>query len=423
MPVKLAYRVTLGKMLQPAQRTNGEVLRSYLRAANITWGGVDITDVKTMWFSEDEIRQLQLRSGDLLISEGGDVGRSCIWSDELAECYFQNSINRVRAQGGNSNRFLYYCLATIKSAGFIDIICNKSTIAHFTAEKVANLVVPLPSSEEQLSICAFLDQETSKINALISEQQRLIELLKEKRQAVISHAVTKGLNSDVRMKPSGVEWLGEVPEHWEVKKLKRVSPFMSVGIVVNPSSFVSESDDGLPFIYGGDIREGQIDYLNSRRISSAASRTEEKTMLQEGDLLTVRVGAPGVTAVVPKECDGGNCASVMLMRKGAFNSDWLCYVMNARIVRFQVEIVQYGAAQQQFNISHAVNFLIPVPPRAEQDSLVAALDAQLDGFHRLQVEAEKAIGLLQERRTALISAAVTGKIDVLNYAATQKDAA
>ncbi len=288
---------------------------------------------------------------------------------------------------------------------------------------MAKIRVPVPPLVEQSIIASLLDQETSKIDALITEQQRLIELLKEKRQAVISHAVTKGLNPDVRMKPSGVEWLGEVPEHWALKRLKHVSPFIAVGIVINPTSFVSEDDEGLPFIYGGDIREGVIDYHNSRRISEAASLSQEKTVLSEGDLLTVRVGAPGVTAVVPKECEGGNCASVMLMRKGAFNSQWLCYVMNSRIVRYQVEVVQYGAAQQQFNIAHAVDFLVPVPPLAEQDKLVAALNAKIEASNRLQVEAERAISLLQERRTALISAAVTGKIDVRNYASIQKDAA
>lgn len=373
-----------------------------------------------VFYAGNFVAEAAVTADDVLIGMDGDfnVGR---WRG-LGKALLNQRMCCVRGRSPNITCYLEYALPIPLAA--INAVTYSTTVKHLSSFQVEKIRITLPESAEELeSILAFLDQETSKIDALISEQQRLIELLKEKRQAVISHAVTKGLNPDVRMKPSGVEWLGEVPEHWEVKKLKRESPFMSVGIVVNPSSFVSESDDGLPFIYGGDIREGQIDYLNSRRISSAASRTEEKTMLQEGDLLTVRVGAPGVTAVVPKECDGGNCASVMLMRKGAFNSDWLCYVMNARIVRFQVEIVQYGAAQQQFNISHAVNFLIPVPPRAEQDSLVAALDAQLDGFHRLQVEAEKAIGLLQERRTALISAAVTGKIDVLNYAATQKDAA
>jgi type I restriction enzyme, S subunit len=268
----------------------------------------------------------------------------------------------------------------------------------------------LPSDEEQTLIASFLDRETSKIDSLVGEQRRLIELLKEKRQAVISHAVTKGLNPHAPLKPSGIEWLGDVPEHWEVRRLKHISPSMTVGIVVNPSTFVAE--EGYPFIYGGDIREGVIDWKNARCIDAESSAANAKTQLRAGDLLTVRVGAPGVTAVVPVECESGNCASVMLIRQGEFNSYWLCYAMNTRIVRFQVEVVQYGAAQEQFNISHAVNFWAPTPPRIEQDEITDYLDDATTALDALTAEAERGIELLQERRTALISAAVTGKIDV-----------
>ena len=241
-----------------------------------------------------------------------------------------------------------------------------------------------------------------------------MELLKEKRQVVISHAVTQGINPHAPMKPSGIEWLGDVPEHWEVKRLKHISPFITVGVVVNPSSFVA--DEGFPFIYGGDIREGVIDWANSRRIGAESSEANSKTRLKAGDLLTVRVGAPGITAVVPLECEGGNCASVMLVRQGSFNSYWLCDAMNTRIVRFQVEVVQYGAAQEQFNISHAVNFWTPIPPRAEQDEIAEFLACEAAKFDTLTTEAQRVIDLLQERRTALISAAVTGQIDVRRLA-------
>ncbi len=267
-----------------------------------------------------------------------------------------------------------------------------------------------PTIQEQSAIAVFLDRETAKIDALIAEQERLLELLAEKRQAVISHAVTKGLNPDAPMKDSGVAWLGEVPAHWTVSALKRVSPAQTVGIVVNPSTYVAS--DGLPFIYGGDIREGCIDLLGCRRISPEDSEKNAKTRLEAGDLLTVRVGAPGVTAVVPPEAEGGNCASVMLIKRGDFDSRWLCYVMNDRVVRFQVEVVQYGAAQEQFNISHAMEFLIPVPSRVEQSQIADCLDKQTAVLDQLAAASKEAICLLVERRSALIAAAVTGRIDV-----------
>ena len=282
---------------------------------------------------------------------------------------------------------------------------------NISGDKIRNLLLPCPQDlSEQAAIIAHLDRETARIDALIEKKTRFIELLREKRQALITHAVTKGLDQNVKMKDSGVEWLGEVPEHWEMVPLKYVTPSLTVGIVVNPSDYVA--DEGLPFLYGGDIGEGVIFAESARRISPEHSQRNAKTRLNAGDLVTVRVGAPGVTAVVPPECEGGNCASVMLIRRGEFNSDWLCYTMNSRVVRYQVEVVQYGAAQEQFNISHAVDFLIPVPPVEEQSQIASVLNQEGRRVDALLSKTECSIELLKERRSALITAAVTGQIDL-----------
>lgn len=270
-----------------------------------------------------------------------------------------------------------------------------------------------PARAEQSQIARFLDHETARIDSLIEEQQRLIELLKEKRQAVISHAVTKGLDPTVPMKDSGVEWLGEVPAHWERKRLKNISPFITVGIVVNPSDYVAE--EGLPFIYGGEVKEGLIEVDKARKISLKDSLKNRKTMLEAGDIVTMRVGYPGLTAVVPPECEGGNCASVMLVKRGGFDSRWLCAVMNSRLVRQQVEVVQYGAAQKQFNIADAIEFWMFRPPLSEQAIIAEFVEEQSSIFDELAAESENSMAILQERRSALISAAVTGKIDVRGW--------
>jgi type I restriction enzyme S subunit len=134
--LKRFYVVRLGKMLQPNPLNPNDKLVPYLRAANISWAGPDISDIKEMWASPDEIINNKLESDDLLISEGGDVGRSCLWNNEIQFCIFQNAINRVRSRQLNSTKFLYYLMQAVKNSGWIDIICNKATIAHFTAEKV-----------------------------------------------------------------------------------------------------------------------------------------------------------------------------------------------------------------------------------------------------------------------------------------------
>ncbi|ENZ1730049.1 restriction endonuclease subunit S [Pseudomonas aeruginosa] len=307
---------------------------------------------------------------------------------------------------GAHGRFAYYIATTIP----FDMYSTNTALPSMTKSVLGSHVVAFPGFEEQEAIADHLDRETARIDSLIEKKTRFIELLREKRQALITHAVTKGLNPNVKMKDSGVEWLGEVPEHWEMVPLKYVTPSLTVGIVVNPSDYVA--DEGLPFLYGGDIGEGVIFAESARRISPEHSQRNVKTRLNAGDLVTVRVGAPGVTAVVPPECEGGNCASVMLIRRGAFESDWLCYVMNSRVVRYQVEVVQYGAAQEQFNISHAVDFLIPVPPVEEQSQIASVLNQEGRRVDALLSKTECSIELLKERRSALITAAVTGQIDL-----------
>jgi type I restriction enzyme S subunit len=324
-------------------------------------------------------------------------------------CLDNNMMGLIVFRGKVSNQFALYSMGTVR----FDLIANPGAVPSLNEGQIGNYRLAIPGLPEQTQIARFLDHETARIDALIEEQQRLIELLKEKRQAVISHAVTKGLDPMVPMKDSGVEWLGEVPAHWERKRLKNISPFITVGIVVNPSDYVAV--EGLPFIYGGEVKEGLIEVDKARKISLKDSLRNRKTMLEAGDIVTMRVGYPGLTAVVPPECEGGNCASVMLVKRGGFDSRWLCAVMNSRLVRQQVEVVQYGAAQKQFNIADAIEFWMFKPPSSEQATIAEFVEEQSSIFDELMAESENSVALLQERRSALISAAVTGKIDVRGW--------
>jgi len=166
--------------------------------------------------------------------------------------------------------------------------------------------------------------------------------------------------------------------HWIAKRLKHISPRIGVGLVINPSTYVT--DEGVPFLFGGDISPGRIHPEKARRMTDEDSRKLKASRLMAGDLVTVRVGYPGVTAVVPPELEGANCASVMVVRGSqSFVSQWLCYAMNSRLGSDQINVVKYGAAQEQFNISHAVEFTFPVPPKAEQQGIADHLDERLGG--------------------------------------------
>ncbi len=305
-------------------------------------------------------------------------------------------------------RFCYYHLQPLFT--FERNLIPEHMQASFRMEDLYQYKILCPSYNEQQSIADFLDYETAKIDTLIAKQEQLIELLKEKRQAVISHAVTKGLNPNAPMKDSGVEWLGQVPEHWIVKRLKHISPKIGVGLVINPSTYTR--DEGLYFVFGGDVKEYGFDLIKTRKISKEDSDSLLPSRLNHRDLVSVRVGYPGITAVVTEELQGANCASIVIIRSGKYNSDWLCAGMNSWIGKQQVEVVAYGAAQKQFNIADAVDFRFPCPPLDEQNEIALFVLKAIEKFNMLSAYSVRQIELLKERKTALISAAVTGKIDV-----------
>ena len=180
--------------------------------------------------------------------------------------------------------------------------------------------------------------------------------------------------------------VGVIPEEWDVLRLKQLSPAQTVGLVINPSTYVEEHGV-VPMLVGSDIEPNKIIWGNARRISEVSNQSLPASRLAADDLVVVRVGEPGITAVVPPELDGCNCASVMIVRKHPrFDSRWLCYLMNSKAGLAQIANVQYGTAQKQFNISDAINFRYAVPSRVEQRAIAEALsdaDALIESLNQL----------------------------------------
>lgn len=291
-----------------------------------------------------------------------------------------------------------------------------ATVESFDMPRIATFRMPLPSIAEQTAIAAFLDRETAKIDGLVGEQRRLIALLKEKRQAVISHAVTKGLNPHAPMKPSGIEWLGDVPEHWDFASLNRIASRVVVGIA--EAATHAYADEGIPILRSTNIRAGKIigDILFIDPVFAGDRGTKR---IAAGDLVTVRTGNAGVTAVVPVDFDGCQCFTMLITSLNEGHSaEFYCYWMNSVSAQCYFNLEGWGTAQVNISVPILKTLPVPIPPYADQLAVVNFLDdetARLDG---LTAEAERGIDLLQERRTALISAAVTGKIDVRGFAET-----
>jgi type I restriction enzyme S subunit len=254
----------------------------------------------------------------------------------------------------------------------------------------------------------------------------LIERLKEKRAALISRTVTRGLPPDAataagldphpRLKPSGVEWLGDIPEHWDVKALKHLSPQITVDIVIEPSQYYEE--DGVPALRSLNVRPNVLMESDLVYISVESNELLRKSMLFKGDLVTVRSGQPGTTAVVDGRFEGANCIDLIITRKPRVASEFYAsYFLNSEAAKTQFSMGSGGAIQQHFNVGTAKNLLFAIPSVKEQEAIVRHLDEEVAKIGEMHGKVETAIDRLQEYRSALITAAVTGKIDVRGYAA------
>lgn len=275
---------------------------------------------------------------------------------------------------------------------------------------ISNLRIPLPSLEEQYCIATFLGRETSKIDALISAQETLITLLAEKRQATISHAVTKGLNPNTPMKDSGVEWLAEVPEHWAVARL---GYFATVENGTTPRRDLSEYWDGgdVPWLASGEVNQTHIyeaaEFITAQALSECSLR-----ILPVGTIVIGMIGqgkTRGMSAMLHIAATiNQNLAAICPGPK--IHGKYLLYIFN--VVYEWLREAGRGGNQAAMNCQILSALRVSLPPVNEQVEIAGYIDKKLEEMQSLSTEAEKAIALLNERRTALISAAVTGKIDV-----------
>ncbi|MGL4684471.1 MAG: restriction endonuclease subunit S [Hafnia alvei] len=294
---------------------------------------------------------------------------------------------------------------------------TQTAIPQITVEEVGCNPILLPTYEEQGVVASFLDHETAKIDNLIEKQQQLIELLKEKRQAVISHAVTKGLNPDVPMKDSGVEWLGEVPKHWSVIPLKYICTLIKDGTHLPPSRV----NKGVPLLSVRNIINGTFQFRDD---DSQISHKDYQSLCssfipKKDDVLLAIVGATlGKVALVPEMDLFHIQRSLGVFRTNKLiNPKHLHYIFESKDFQSLLWENAGFSAQPGIYLGTLSNFYVPVPSTSEQVKIIEFITATVDKLDLLISQASQLITLIQERRTALISAAVTGKIDVRDWGA------
>ncbi|MGJ8724460.1 MAG: restriction endonuclease subunit S [Roseibacillus sp.] len=347
----------------------------------------------------------------LILSSRAPIGTLGIASTNL--CTNQGCKSLV-VEKNTDFKFLFYFL--LVSSEKLNVLGRGSTFLEISNEELGNFDSPKPPLPEQIQIAKFLDHETGKIDLLIEKQQELIALLKEKRQAVISHAVTKGLNPQAPLKDSGIEWLGQVPEHWSVKRIKNLCSIISKG--TTPSTVGAEFiDSGVRFLKAENITTTGVSNTPEFFISQNSHKILSRGNLEENDVLVVIAGATtGKSAVLQRELlpSNTNQAVCYLRLFKKHFSHWMDLWLGTDVALNSISLNSVQAAQPNLSMEDLGNIPIAIPSNDELPEILAYLNEFTEKFDDSNAKAETQIALLQERRTALISAAVTGKIDVRN---------
>lgn len=357
-----------------------------------------------------------LDDGDILLARtGATVGKSFKYKSEFGACCFAGYLIRARANPEVVEPdFIYWYLQSDSYWKHISGSQIQATIQNVSAEKYGDLVIPFPRVRyDRVSIVNFLSVETAKIDTLIEKQQQLIKLLKEKRQAVISHAVTKGLNPNVPMKDSGVEWLGEVPAHWGISKFGYISSVVRGGSprpAGDPELF---NGDYSPWVTVAEITKDNEVYLTSTQTFLTKKGSDQCRIFSKGTLLLSNSGA---TLGVPKilDIDANANDGVVGFENLQLDIEFAYYYLLTLTDDLRERIKQ-GSGQPNLNTDIVKAISVPVPPVKEVEVIVRAIRQMRSTYSILIEKANSGIQLLQERRTALISAAVTGKIDVRDW--------
>ena len=361
---------------------------------------------------------VKLEIGQLFVSIAGTVGKPCITA--IKACIHDGFVYFPRLQ--INPKFLFRIFEAGVCYGGLG---KMGTQLNLNTDTIGSIRIAVPPPEEMTEVLSFIDRETAKIDALVAEQEKLIALLQEKRQAVISHAVTKGLDPNVPMKDSGVEWLGEVPRHWNINGFRRGIDFLTDyeanGSFADTKAAVS-LEEGIPFAWyvrATDLENGRFGLAaDNRWCDSTSYDFLQKTQLIGCELLIAKRGEIGKVYLMPiVDCPSTLAPNLYLARLNRtllpkFAHFWFL----SDFGKPQLELCNKSTTIGALYKDDVRSLICPFPPQPEQELISRFLDRETESIQSLIGEAELGINLLQERRTALISAAVTGQIDVRGLA-------
>lgn len=384
-----------------------------IRSQNVRFEGLTLDDVVFIdELTDASMTASRVAPNDVLLNiTGASLGRCCVVPAQLQRANVNQHVCILRPKRNVIEpRYLNAFLAS--QFGQRQIFEGEEGVSRegLNFEEIGNFVLPLPSLAQQRAIADSVDSESARIEQLITAKQKWLDLLIEKRRTLITEAVTCGIGTGVPSRDSGRSYLGRVPRHWKIARLKYATPDIIVGIVVTPAKYYQHT--GVPCLRSLNVHETGIDDRDLVYISPEAHEELAKSRLCQGDLVVVRTGQPGTTAVVDSRFDGANCIDLIVIRRSEqFEPEFLSHFLNSDAARFQFAEGSGGAIQQHFNVETARDLTVVVPPRDEQREIMAYLGKVASGLDALVRVVERTIDLLRQRRAALIAAAVTGQIE------------
>ena len=402
-PLGELFEIGAGKTMSAAAR-KGADKTPFLRTSNVLWDEIDLSPVDEMSIPEHELPAKLLRPGDLLVCEGGEIGRAAIWGGEVEPMSFQNHVHRLRpiVEEVDPRFYVYFLQSGFTQLGIYEGAGNKTTIPNLSRSRLAGLDVPQPPLAEQQAISCVL----SRVRNAIKVQERSLATVQALKRAAMQTLFTHGLRGEAQKDTE----IGPVPESWKTWECNDVAQRITVGVVVKPASHYVEQ--GVPAFRSLNVREDHLDttdlvYFSNEENDGALS----KSKLASGDVLVVRTGYPGTSCVVSEEYEGSNCIDLVIISTNRQYAlpEFLSRFLNSNSGKAQARAAKHGLAQQHLNVGALKKLKVPLPPTFDEQREVVhvleAIDRKID-LHR------RKHAVLEELFKALLHNLMRGEIRV-----------
>ena len=358
----------------------------------------------------EEAPEIQLSFGDLLVTKDGTVGKMAYVDELPGKSSLNSHLLLIRPLNNKfDNRFLFWLMGSSVFTGYTDYAQDGTVMASLSQEKIGNFLAYFPPLPEQQAIADYLDVQCAKIDSIATDLEKQIELLQKYKKSLITETVKRGLDKSIPMKDSGIEWFGEIPAHWRVKRFKYLCEYITDGSHFSPETV----DEGYPYITAADVHGIGIDYSAAKKIRSDDFAALQKTGCQPkvNDVLLVKDGATtGRIGMIDSDEPCVVLSSVAILRAPqTMDSKYLMYLMESDCIQSQIQASMAGSAMPRTVLSKIVNYFGIDCPKQEQINICMFLDAKCAAIEGVIAEKKKQLNAIQNHKKSLIYEYVTGK--------------